>query len=102
MYLRRFLAACTLGMLAPLSASAAETGAAPRFEVERDWSGELRPRYRGPLVEETAPSPVPARVPHDAPKVEAPSAKPRAKANIQVTEERPGQRERERESDAFA
>lgn len=103
MYLRRFLTACTLGVLAPLSASAAETGAGPRFEVERDWSGELRPRYRGLQLQEAAPSPVPAPVPQAAPKVEAmPAAKPRAKADIQGTEERPGQRERTRESDAFA
>lgn len=103
MYLRRFLAACALGVLAPLSASAAETGGGPRFEVERDWSGELRPRYRGPLVEEAAPSPLAAPVPQAAPKVEAtPPAGPRAKADIQVTEEPRGQRERTRESDSFA
>lgn len=101
MYLRRFLAACTLGVLAPLSASAAETGAGPRFEVERDWSGELRPRYRGPQVE-TTPSPIPAPIPQAAPQIETPPpAKPRAQANIQVTREPDGP-ERTRQSEAFA
>jgi hypothetical protein len=30
----------------------------PRFELERDWSGELRPRYKGPQPEEAISAPV--------------------------------------------
>jgi hypothetical protein len=32
--------------------------ASPRFEVEPDWNGELRPRYKGPQPEEPLSAPV--------------------------------------------
>ena len=103
MIIRWFLLTCTLGLLVPLSAIAAETGAGPRFEVERDWSGELRPRYRGPQAAETGPSAIPPAAPPAAPKIEmSPPAKPRAQARIEVTKESPGEREHARERDAFA
>lgn len=74
---------CALG-LAPLPGRAAETITsppsspnAPRFELERDWSGELRPRYKGPQPEEaisapiiTPESPRAARKADPAPKIE--------------------------------
>lgn len=101
--IRRVLTACAISVLAPFSAGAAETSGGPRFEIERDWSGELRPRYRGPQVEETAPAPIPAApIPQAAPQVETPPpTKPRAQANVQVTRE-PDRRERKRESEDFA
>jgi hypothetical protein len=87
-----------LGLTLPATAFAAD--AAPRFEVERDWSGELRPRYKGPQPEEPVSAPV---VAPETPRVVRKVA-PAPKIEVwDEAEERPRARDdrpRERESAA--
>jgi hypothetical protein len=91
---------CTLG-LAPVAALAAETITSPpgnpngpRFELERDWSGELRPRYKGPQPEEAISAPViTPETPRVARKADPPAPK------IEVWDEADAREDRDREDD---
>ncbi|MGE4062665.1 MAG: hypothetical protein AB7E79_04785 [Rhodospirillaceae bacterium] len=65
---------------------------APKFEIERDWSGQLRPRYKAPQAEEPLSSPV---ITPEQPRT-ARRAEPAPK--IEVWEEDPRQSDRTRES----
>jgi hypothetical protein len=97
---------CALSV-APAAALAAEVITSPpadpngpRFEVERDWSGELRPRYKGPQPEEALSTPV---ITPEAPRVARKSDPP---PKIEVWDEADAQprggeqRSRERQSAA--
>ena len=58
---RPYLSLCfVLSLASPgaLAADAIANSDSPRFEIERDWSGELRPRYKGPQPEEAISAPV--------------------------------------------